>query len=165
MAGRPLSMVVALGLFVSAIAGLFAYLAWRNLAPMEGWPTVPGRVEASGVVRRELQSSTRGSGGRLHPHWVAEVRYSYTVAGRAFTSTRLANRDLIATWKEGSPPADLAARVAPYRPGAAVSVRHDPADPGYSVLEVDRTALHWLIGGSVAGLLLALVGLFWRRVF
>jgi hypothetical protein len=113
------------------------------------WPSVPGKVESSGVFVR---------GDRRKAEFSAAVVYQYTVRGKEYTRSRLA------FGPEGTYVATAKAEAARYRPEQEVTVYYDPADPKNAVLE--RRLLFgtyiWAVRGAslgFAGLRMLCVGL------
>ena len=101
-----------------------ARLAVRSAA----FPAVPGRVVRCDVERRR---------GDDVPVFSLNLAYAYEVGGDAFVGTRL-GAGAIATsdrgWHERA--------AAALRPGTAVTVFHDPANPAVSLLEPGVTGGH-----------------------
>ncbi len=123
------------------------WTAWEGLEA-RGWPGDEGRVLASEVVKKRK--------GRRE----ARVHYSYQVAGRSYEADRVACGAMGSFLSLLPFLGDAEATAARYPPGAAVTVRHDPADPSRAVLE---TPFPW--GGlGMAGIGLVLVGLGLRDV-
>jgi len=113
--------------------------AWR-------WPTVPGIVRQSGVTRHPGGPSGHGS-----PTFAATVQYDYTVDGRLYHGHCI--------WT-GMP--EERARSHPdllvlrYAEGNVAQVRHDPADPAHSVLEIHPQGAG--LAAGMAGALLLVAG-------
>ena len=112
-----------------SILGLLADGAVRQIRALS-YPTVPGLITESRVVRR---SKTSG----IH------LRHSYVVAGREFVGDRL-------RFGGGeSESGDWATRtVASLPPGRSVVVHYDPESPGSAVLVagIEGADLVWIQG-------------------
>jgi hypothetical protein len=123
-----------------------AYLLWLCWAALASrrWPTAPGRVTRSVVV----------AGHRRQARY--DVRYEYTVAGRAYTGGRVRFGGALNMNRA------VALRTTMLYPaGRPVEVRHHPRRPRVSTLEcrVSATVWVWLalglfMVGTIAGALL-----------
>lgn len=112
-------MLSGVGTIVWGVAGLAE--AWAS----RSWPTVPGVVERSEVVR-----STGGTGTNRSSGYRARVVYRYEFEGRIRSGDRLTIGERIAKTR------GHAESIAAQHPvGAAVAVHVDPTDPTASVLE------------------------------
>jgi hypothetical protein len=130
----------------------------REASASAGWPTTGGVVVRSQVARHE-------HGGRSpYVDHEAEVRYRYTVGGRAYESGRIA----IGVFDEFRDVTEAQRRASGFPVGGPVRVHYDPRAPERSTLEPGVRAPGagmWtaLWGGLVlAGLGLAAAG--WRSV-
>jgi hypothetical protein len=107
----------------------------RKAKAMREWPSVPGRVLSSALVRNERDDQ---------PYQLeARVAYSYSVAGTVLNGHRIA---LAGSGRRGAK-----AAVEYYRPGNEVEVFYDPKAPSSSVLEkqLSRNALVLPLGAIV----------------
>lgn len=142
---------------VAGLAGLLFGLGqlaqgWATAERARDWPVVPGEVVQARVESGRDPAARWGAGWAYRP----EVVFRYAVDGEAHTGRR--------AWY-GVQPAfadEAAARaaLAAFPEGAAVEVRHDPADPSQAalVLAVDWTrGMIWWLGGGVFLLLGLLV--------
>ena len=98
--------------------------AWLESRSAHGWDAVEGVVSSSAVVR---SGQPRSSSPRFH----ADVEYRYAVGGTPYTGTRVSFDPAPGVVREA---AEALVRER-YRPGAAVTVYVDPAEPSNSVLE------------------------------
>ena len=127
-----------------AISGL--YQAKLRLS----WPTVPGRMERSQVVR----SQNARSGYKFFP----DISYTYYLRGHTYMGDRLSMD------KPGEDRQEvLEQRLARYPASATVTVHYDPSSPELSVLEVG--GLDWDdYGLLVIGLLTVAGSIFVYRI-
>ena len=147
--------------FLLAIMGGGTLLWWWNttsrIRASASWPTASGWVYSSSLGR----DSTRIRGGSYDILHVADVKYRYSVGGKAYESN---------TFTFGVPhsytnQSDAVAELAKYPIGRAVEVRYDPADPATSslmpgVVPEQFTLLAWMSGAFLlAGLILFGAGL------
>jgi hypothetical protein len=126
----------------------------RRATASLSWPTTTATVLSSEVVERVEKDSE----GDDTTWYVPTVRYRYEVGGRTYEGARLRFGDI----KQHSEKA-AAGMIAPYRAGAAISVRYDPAKPSESTIETKKPGLGApiFVGGIllVFAVLAALVGL------
>lgn len=123
----------------AAAAGVWWMLERRASAVRE-WPVAPGTVRASAV-----RESIAPPGSEDRDWFYADVAYDYSVAGSAFSGSRVRIGGAKAHGKRVS----AEAVVARYPAGAAVDVRHDPVDPSRSVLEARANSGVWLFVAAV----------------
>lgn len=123
------------GLFFGAIIfgglGIFLLFTWVQNLQMarssKSWPAVQGVVVSSNVVR-VLDSTDKK--GKRHYSYKGLVKYSYSVEGQNYLSSRISFGD----YSTSSP--DHAERiVANYPEGKKVRVYYDPNFPVHAVLE------------------------------
>lgn len=134
--------VLALGCLLVLASATWGYLGWRTTR----WPRVSG----------ELLDARRVAGAR---GTTLRVRYRYVVGGREYVGERQA----IGGAAPFATPEEAGEEVRRrHRPGSAVSVFYDPADPSSAVLEPGVGFLSYV--GAILGLsLLALgAGVLWR---
>jgi hypothetical protein len=79
------------------------------------WPTAPGTVTAAGIKKVMF---------RRQP----QIAYTYSVNGTPFTSQRV-------SFASGYKSAEVDSILARYPVGAALTVAHDPQNPGEATLE------------------------------
>lgn len=106
--------------------GALAWQAWRTKQASPQWPHVEGEMLHA---RAFAQNETGDEHGTLAHHWQTEVKYRYSVAGVAYTGTRLRafglnHFDQAAALQE----------LRPFQVGSKVRVYYNPAKPGDSVL-------------------------------
>jgi len=123
-----LNALATVGLGV-ILLGLGIY-SLRGVVVSRGWATTDGLVVKSDTVP--------GRRGALR----ADVRYTYSVAGRSFTGTRIGEVFF----------ADGEELVSRYPVGARIRVYYDPGDPGSSLLQ--RTGLYRGLLAAGAGLIM-----------
>ncbi|WP_165611169.1 DUF3592 domain-containing protein [Sphingomonas jatrophae] len=153
-----LSYAAALSLGLALIAGGFGAFVYSLERRVAAFPTVPGRIIASEVVRRGMHDSNPGKSSPVRQRWVLDARYAYRVDGRDYVGTRLSSRVLMASAEGDTPAPDwLRARAADYPPGREVIVRYRPGQPDDAVIEIDMSASRLLF--SIAGGALALAAL------
>lgn len=152
----PLSRAIC-GLLGGAGLLLLAHGAAELLqvAAMHRWPLAQATVLAVSVERSWRQET-----------WEPQVRYTFEVEGRRYTSTRLA-----LTPVTFSNHRDAEAYVQHhwhdrFRPGTVIALRYNPANPLDSFVEMQMTPRLGLLAG--AGTLLACLSLglalrLWRR--
>ncbi len=127
-----LGIVVGGGAIIASVASIWKIRCVRR------WPTIRGRVVSSAV---------HGSFKRIVDndwHWIEEavVNYTYTVAGRDYTSRRIAP-------VEGNSGSRLRAeaKVAKHPVGSEVEVIYSPANPveAYLSSSADTEWVFWLL--------------------
>ena len=158
-------LIVCVGL--SVVMMFHAVSEYRRTVKAEasvGWPSVIGKLTEIRVVGKRSHAGTRsgrsrrrgGSRGRN-----LRLRYTYTVAGQQFESTRFSvtrkiKRERALKYKESHPV------------GSLVTVYYDPEDPDYAVLETgwgERDPNRGLTEIGVMGgiVILLLILAFWDR--
>jgi hypothetical protein len=118
------------------LAALVIYAIQRHVARMTKWPTVPGRIEFSGVRQFEKLDD---DGGRSRTWHRADVQYSYDVNGVRYTGDKTGTTGRASTttpWVLG--------RGAPYAAGDAVDIHYNPENPTESILNPRLGPLWWL---------------------
>ncbi len=135
---RPLSMrtlrflriwFTVIPLVIMVVGGFFVVMGINELQraiDSQFWPTAPGKVVSS-VVHEGWTSG--GKGRSRHRTYTPEVKYEFTVDGRAFSGQRINFR----VRSEGQ--SDALSTVARYPEGATVEVRFHPDDPELCALE------------------------------
>lgn len=114
---------------LAAVALGFVFLAWRTWQIKQGspdWPHVQGQML---VAKVRAGNETGDARGTPTHEWFTEVRYSYTVAGVAYTGNTLR-----AFGRRHFSQEQAEAELAPFPVGQPVRVYHDPARPERSVL-------------------------------
>jgi uncharacterized protein DUF3592 len=129
------------------VAALVIFGIQRSVGRMRAWPTVPGRIEASGVHAFEARDSDS-------PRWITQYRsnvvYSYEVGGVRYTGDKVGTT--------GRASSNIAALVrsggARYPAGSAVEIHYNPDNPAESILDprVGPLWLLWLIPAAVLAL-------------
>jgi hypothetical protein len=147
-------MRLYLGLAVCvALALVFAATLLLSLvadARLRKWPAAAGTILESTIRLRTVSgtgSTIRRAGGQ--PEYVLEVRYSYEVGGRTYTSDRLSNNPPRQNLRNISePPAPwLAALRDQYAPGVQTQVHYNPKHPEASYLLFRASSGLWVLGG------------------
>lgn len=128
----PVAACLGFALFMA----LMGHALRRQVMQAQGWPTVEGRIESARVdsfLSRE--AGPHQSGAYVSPRWQRlyrpDVVYRYTVDGVEYRGTQISPGGRVyATF------AQLARqRIQPFRPGARVTVHHDPDNPAQALLE------------------------------
>jgi len=113
-------------LAIVLIAGFFGWRAWDIKRASPQWPSVDGVMLTA--QPRSMNANPAEPEASQHD-WVAEVRYAYTVDGKAYTGDRLQ-----AFGRRYMTRDEVLKELAPFPVGATVKVYHDPAKPEVSVL-------------------------------
>lgn len=124
-----------------------------------------GTTQAT-VLTAEMESATERDDGETEVEYYPRVEYEYAVDGTTYTDDRVFHPSQVSNdpgelrGKEFDAQSDARAVLDRYRPGTAVTVYYDPADPPVSYLEDPSTDLLISVGlmGSF-GLLAAFAGL------
>src|SRR5688500_14296273 len=134
-------LLIALGVVWMAGLAFIHFRAVRKAQASETWPTTIGRIVSSEILVEE----SRDDEGTTWYNPV--VAYSYSVAGRTIEGSRIR----FANMRRGS--RKKAEEVlAPYRPGAPVTVRYNAGKPEEAVLETCKPGPLYLVlalGGLV----------------
>ncbi len=159
MARRRRTLLVVLGIVCVLGAGASAVALLGNLdmtgeaRASESWPSTPGTVLSSKVVKQ---------GGRGSHFYEVLATYDYEVAGLVHHGNR------IGFYREGNfeDASDANAFVAHYKPGARVDVYYDPGAPDDAVLvrggQHTGFAAIALFAGVGVGFLVAAIACFLR---
>jgi len=131
-----------------AVALYFGSTDMRRAQDSLKWPTAEGKIESSSV---QFHRGKKG-GGTYH----AEVRYTFTAAGKTHNGIKVAYGDYGA-----SNPAHAQAIVSRYPKGKIVSVYYLASDPDVCVLEPGLKTQAWFLPGVglifiVAGILMVI---------
>ncbi|MBN8644008.1 MAG: DUF3592 domain-containing protein [Planctomycetes bacterium] len=111
-------LILIVGLVGGSATGMKAVQQMKSAS----WPTAEGTV-IGGLVGES-------SGRRGRTNYTPEVSFRYSVGGVEYTSSRVA----VVTDSHSS--REAANRVvSKYAPGSNVTVKYDPANPGFGVLE------------------------------
>lgn len=130
LVGRDASALAAFGILGTMCFPITAYyLADRKHkeamnALARSWPTAAGVIRSSAIERKMT--------GWASALWALDVRYDYTVDGRAYSATTLGFAARFVADK------DLVFRLGEkYPAGAPVTVRYEAGSPEVAVLETD----------------------------
>lgn len=125
--------ILGLGLAM-AMFGVY-FIAYSNAARF--WPSVEGQVVSVSIRTHSSIHDARRSGADRHRTYFPQVRYRWSVAGRAFEGRRYALGEEHEDYAERSEAQRAAAR---FPAGATVEVFYDPADPASAVLDPSQQA-------------------------
>lgn len=140
--------IMFLGLFIlfgGAVSLAFGFAAQRRESAMRKWPTVPGTVVSSEIVRTvdarlrppvySRPAPTKPT-YRVQDVWALDVSYRYVVNGTEQGGYRATSSRLVEKIGNGDagPGEALRALQARLPAGAAVPVHYDPANPAESYL-------------------------------
>ncbi|HEY0053535.1 MAG TPA: DUF3592 domain-containing protein [Caulobacteraceae bacterium] len=142
-------LVFLLGAAIVAAIWFFHLRAAKKASSSAGWPTAPGTIQAS-VVRENVETDADNNAETI---FYSEVAYTYEVAGKVYTSTRIGYGASI-RFQEAAPARAVCDR---YPQGAAVQVRYDPANPAESVLESKKPSARTAIIFTVVVVVLTLI--------
>jgi hypothetical protein len=141
--------------FIPAVIGLallgWAFVVLQAAREARAWPTVTGKITASGVHERV----SRDKEGDPYTEYTPYVRYSFSVNDRPFEGDRIA----VGYNEEGSH-SQARFAVARYPVGATVKVYYDPANPRSAVLQLGTRNMSTPIFIGIACIGLALFFLF-----
>jgi hypothetical protein len=136
---------------LAAVFSVVSFVRSRRLASASArWPTVAGTITTSGIIEEEIEdtgNSDKSIIRRIHRYQL-DLRYAYQVGKRDFVGTT-GNWGWTAVYGLR----ELAEKAAgQYRPGQAVTVYYDPAQPGSAVLEPDsrQGSLAPLVFGAIS---------------
>ncbi|MCA9192730.1 MAG: DUF3592 domain-containing protein [Planctomycetales bacterium] len=147
---------ILLGVGIIAIGVAILWTGYRDLllaVQSTNWPTAIGVVKTS-LVEHEVTKQRDADGRReVTDTYYARIGYQYTVAGRQYSSDRVAMRDY--SWADKNEATEITER---YPTGSEVTVFHSPTDPSVAVL---RPGLGWgNVGPLFFGIMLSAVGAF-----
>jgi hypothetical protein len=126
------------GLIVfSLVWALFVFGFQRSAVRARQWPTVPGRIESSGV--RTFDSSSTSDGGST-TMYRAEIIYSYEVAGVRYT----ADKSKTGTQVSSNVRSAAERAVKGYPAGRVIDVHYNPDNPADAAVD-PRSGLIWLL--------------------
>jgi hypothetical protein len=139
------------------IGGLILAYAYRMAAKArasQSWPATEGEIAHSAVLARTSRSTETGTA----TYYSADVTYRYKVAGKDYSSSRIALIDV------GSTTGRAQAIVQRYPDQAKVRVYYNPSDPSEAFLEPGLAAgvqVLYLAGGAftLGGLFLLFMSL------
>ncbi len=140
-------LVMAVGITFAVIGAI----EWDRAAESASWPTAPGVVTESRVVR-----SAGRAGGRIRHRSSAHIEYAFDASGVHRTASRVG-------FRMGSTSEDSAREVvARYPVGTAVTVHYSPEDPALACLEPGTDEWQWvpIVIGAGAVLFGGVVGWF-----
>jgi len=132
---------------VFLVLGLIFFMRGRGTRQMARasvhWPVTDGKILAANIVTEIRQT---GRSGRYEVY-IPKTRYSYSVAGNRIEGNII--RPGIDQFGYGIE-AQAKAHLDPYKVGATVPVRYDPANPAIAVLELgEYGGARNIFGGTV----------------
>lgn len=150
---KSLGQTIAGGVIFSLIGigmvwwGLRNYLRGRaQVAAAQRWPEATAIVEAADIVSNRSGCFPR-------------IRYRFQAGGQTFTGHRLQFDTVITRFMRTAK-----ARLAPYQPGRAITIRFDPARPQDNVVEPRNNGGTYLIITGAGVLVFLLSFVFWVLV-
>lgn len=144
-----LSVLSTLGVLLGLVGlgvVVWGLLRVRRTSRTRTWPTTRGTIRSSTVVSREAaplrteSSYVDDTPPAPQVLYRPQVEYTYTVGQKTYTGTALGVDEV-----EVSSQQHARAHAARYAPGAAVTVFHDPEDPGKALLEPGVQAVSWAV--------------------
>lgn len=147
--GHQLLLATLVGL---VLLGILAVIQAMVSPPIHGltgypWRTTTGLVESSRVVER-------AGPGSAADHWIPEVVYRYSIAGKEYTSRRITRGPLVPATRQRAE--RLAAR---YPVGAPVTVHYRDTFETMAMLDREFLPTLLLLGAGAAVVFLAGIGL------
>lgn len=105
------------------------------------WPTAPGHVTGSGIVRQSSSSSRSTGSGPITNNYTykAEIVYKYDVEGETYVNNQVRMSDISSSNQRAAE-----TTKARYPVGAEVTVYYDPNNTERSVLEPGGSGGAWL---------------------
>lgn len=123
----PTGAKIVVGFFAACVALVLVAVIVKTieLRRVRRWPSVMGRIESSrpGFALSRMDDHEMPRNERI-----ADIRYTFEVAGRSFQGKRV-------TLAEKTAESEVAGLLARYPTGKIVTVFYDPADPTNAVLE------------------------------
>lgn len=135
-----IGLVALLGFPGALLLGI-ALIQLRRIEGARHWPTVPGRVVASGIVRMP------GMAGSTARAFRPRVEFEYEVGGQTLRA-----RQIRLDQQVGGSKAYAERRAATHPVGSAVTVFYNPRDPAEAALDIRPHAVVWVL--AAAGTLL-----------
>lgn len=120
---------VLLGWFLIALAltlAIWMALRIHDKLDARSWPKASAKVVKSEMYKRDGRSTS----------WCIKMAYRYQVDGRQYESARSATSRMTNTACDPSRAA-IQARFEQRQPGARITIRHHPRDPGRAIAHVD----------------------------
>jgi len=136
---------LVIGLYLLHLGGNNLFESYQS----SRWAITEGQIILSklGIVERTPGTS------RKNPVPIAKIKYSYTVKGKSYTSSRRSFNDY------GSDIRDQQQNIVDgYPVGKIVKVYFDPDNPQQAILEHRSPVLYYLVFGG--GVIFALIGYF-----
>jgi hypothetical protein len=134
---------------------LFAVIyKYMEVKQASRWPSVPGRIVASGSQGREVSRGDANSDD-TEVRTFALIEYEYTVANRKYRGSRVSIGENMGNF-------EVAETIARYPVGKAVTVYYNPNRREQAVLERDLPTWIWKAGIIIV---LVLVGLIFGAMF
>ena len=134
---------------------LFAVIyKYMEVKQASRWPSVPGRIVASGTAGREVSRGAADSSD-TEVRTFALIEYEYTVANRKYRGSRVGIGENMGNF-------EVAETIARYPVGKQVTVYYNPNKREQAVLERDLPSWIWKAGIIIV---LVLVGLIFGAVF
>ena len=124
--------LVALGLILAAIGGLFVWLMGRSYLrahEMRAWPEVPSVILSSEVEQRRHDPDSP-------MEFRQDLSFGYEWKGKSYTGDHLTLRG--SPWSSNR--AEIESRAAGFPAGKSITCRVDPAHPDFAVLVLDSLA-------------------------
>lgn len=144
-----------------AMIGLIAFAAFYKYLEIRAaalWPSVQGRVVASGTQRRKVRTfdDVRSDGSSTETRNFANVVYEYTVRGQKLRNNRVSIGEDLGNF-------EIEETIARYPVGMIVTVYYNPLTPKDAVLERDAPkgmwgCLIWMVVGGSAAILITFYG-------
>ena len=119
-------------LFLVAFPALIVFAAiykYREIRQASAWPGVPGRIVISTVEPRSVRSGDPDSDDTELRNF-ANVEFEYRIASRTYRSSRISIGEDMGN-------AEIAATLAKYPVGKAVTVYYNPNHRDQAVIERD----------------------------
>jgi hypothetical protein len=147
---KPQNLGAAVLLLVMGLFVLRMGFAQKSLAEQAAkWPTVAGRIDASGLQKFETRDGSEGGGYRpWRTVFKSRIIYSYSVAGQRYSADRVA----FGASLTASLPSLVGGQSQRYFQGGKVDVHYDPGNPAAAVLECRVRGL-WVLWVCAAAFL------------
>ncbi len=118
--------------FACAVAGglcIVTFLKWLEVRALRSWLPTPGKIISSRVEAREVRSPGTGSqsSDSTEIRNFPAITFEYKVDGKVFQGSRYSVQENLGNF-------EVTETLARFPRGAAVTVFHDPSDPGKAVI-------------------------------